>query len=325
MSHAKKIVLNVQGLTKIFTQKKLLRSTHKTFVAVDNISFNLHEGEILGFLGPNGAGKTTTIQMLLGLMTPTSGIINYFGLNFFTNRSNILQYVSFASAYTKLPGRLTIYENLDIYGRLYGLSGKERAQKIEEYLRLFGIWELRDKPVGPLSAGQITRVMLAKAFMTEPKIVLLDEPTASLDPDVAEDVRKFIVQQQRERNISVLFTSHNMTEVEQVCDRVLILKNGHIIADNKPHEIAASISKTRVNLIMAPEDIAKAQAFIKDRSWRSEIKENFLEIHVDEVDVAALLIGLAKIGVDYTQISIDKPTLEDYFLYIAKNNNKRLA
>ena len=320
MVYAKKTVLNVHGLTKIFTQKNLFRSTHKTFVAVDAISFNLHEGEILGFLGPNGAGKTTTIQMLLGLMTPTSGVISYFGQNFVTNRSSILQHVSFASAYTKLPGRLTVYENLDIYGRLYGLSAQERAEQIEKYLRLFGMWESRDKFAGPLSAGQMTRVMLAKAFMTEPKIVLLDEPTASLDPDVAEDVRAFIVQQQRERNISVLFTSHNMTEVEQICDRVLILKNGVIIADNKPHEIAASISKTRVNLLIAEHDIAKAQEFMKGREWRNETKENFLEIHIDENDVATLLIGLAKNGIDYSQISIDKPTLEEYFLYISKNN-----
>ena len=128
----KKPVLIIEGLTKIFTQKKF-GTVQKTFVAVDTISFTLHEGEILGFLGPNGAGKTTTIQMLLGLMTPTSGSIVYFGKDFFTHRSEILQHVSFASAYTKLPGKLTVLENLDIYGRIYGLSAVERALKIEEY------------------------------------------------------------------------------------------------------------------------------------------------------------------------------------------------
>jgi ABC-2 type transport system ATP-binding protein len=320
MLDKKKSVLTVDRLTKIFSQKKWFGKNQKSFVAVNNISFTLHEGEILGFLGPNGAGKTTTIQMLLSLMTPTSGVINYFGKNFFTHRSEILQHISFASAYTKLPGRLTIYENLDIYGRIYGLSAKERALKIEEYLTLFGMWEVRHKYAGPLSAGQMTRVMLAKAFLAEPKIVLLDEPTASLDPDVAEDVRKFIVQQQRDRNISVLFTSHNMAEVEQICDRVLILKNGIIIADNKPQEIAASISKTRVNLMIETHDFAKVQEYVHQRNWRSEIKEHFIEIQVDEHDVASLLVGLAKVGVDYSQISIEKPTLEDYFLHILKKN-----
>ena len=322
MENKKKVVLSVSDLTKIFTQKEWFSRKHKTFVAVNNISFHLHEGEILGFLGPNGAGKTTTIQMLLGLMTPTSGTINYFGENFFTHRSNILQYVSFASAYTKLPGRLTIYENLDIYGRLYGLSAEERALKIEEYLKLFGMWELRNKYAGPLSAGQITRVMLAKAFLTEPKIILLDEPTASLDPDVAEDVRKFVVEQQRERNISVLFTSHNMDEVEQICDRVLILKNGIIIADNKPDEIAASISKTRVNLLIEDHDLNRVKEYMHQRQLPYEMKENFLEVQIDEHEVASFLSGLAKIGIEYSQISIEKPTLEDYFLYISKNNHR---
>jgi len=320
MTDSKKVVLHVDGLTKIFSQKKWFGSYEKSFVAVNNISFNLHEGEILGFLGPNGAGKTTTIQMLLSLMSPTSGIINYFGKNFFHHRSEILQHVSFASAYTKLPGRLTIYENLDIYGRLFGLSAQERALKIEEYLRLFGMWELRHKYTGPLSAGQITRVMLAKAFLSEPKIVLLDEPTASLDPDVAQDVKNFIIRQQKERNIAVLFTSHNMAEVEQICDRVLILKEGVIIADNKPQEIAASISKTRVSLMVEDYDIAKVNEYAHQRNLRCQKKEHLMEIYVDEHDVASFLLGLAKAGIDYSQISIEKPTLEDYFLHISKKS-----
>lgn len=321
MTDKKKSVLIVDGLTKFFLQKKWFTQEQKKFVAVNNISFTLHEGEILGFLGPNGAGKTTTIQMLLSLMTPTAGSIHYFGKNFFMHRPEILQHVSFASAYTKLPGRLTIYENLDIYGRLYGIPSKERALKIEEYLTLFGMWDVRNKYTGPLSAGQMTRVMLAKAFLSEPKVLLLDEPTASLDPDVAQDVRKFVVQQQRERNISVLFTSHNMSEVEQICDRVLILKDGVIIADNTPQEIATSISKTRVSLMISPQDLAKVQEYSSQRNWQSVQKEHLIEIHVDEYDVANLLVGLGKIGIDYSQVSIEKPTLEDYFLYISKQRN----
>ncbi len=141
------------------------------FTAVNGISFDLSQGEVLGFLGPNGAGKTTTMHMLLGTLTPTSGVITYFGKNFAKHRSEILQHVGFASAYTRLPGRLTIYENLDIYGRLYGLSSYDRAIGIKQFLKAFDMWQMKDKAVSGLSAGQLTRVMLAKAFLPKPKIV----------------------------------------------------------------------------------------------------------------------------------------------------------
>jgi len=310
-------VLVVDTLVKIFKQKKIF-GPQKEFIAVNGISFSLQEGEILGFLGPNGAGKTTTIQILLSLMTPTSGTITYFGKNFFKHRSEILQHVAFASAYTKLPGRLTIFENLDIYGRLFGLPTEIRKAKIKEFLSFFGMWGIREKPAGLLSAGQTTRVMLAKAFLADPKIVLLDEPTASLDPDVAYDVRNFVVQQQKERKISVLFTSHNMAEVEEICDRVLILKNGSIIANNTPEEIASSISKTRVSLMVGKDSLVKSEQLAQEQKLYYKITEHFIEIHIDERDVAQLLSKLAQKEVAYSQISIDKPTLQDYFLHIAK-------
>lgn len=317
MAQSNKPVLVVDTLTKIFSNKKLF-GAKKEFIAVNGISFSLHEGEVLGFLGPNGAGKTTTIQILLSLMTPTSGTVTYFGKNFFTHRSEVLQDVAFASAYTKLPGRLTIFENLDIYGRLYGLPTEARNARIKEFLSFFGMWGLRNKPSGLLSAGQTTRVMLAKAFLATPKIVLLDEPTASLDPDVAHDVRKFVQQQQADRKISVLFTSHNMAEVEEICDRVLILKNGSIIANNTPEEIASSISKTRVSLMVGGDSLIKTEQYAREQNLKYKITEPFIEMHVDEHDVAQLLSNLAQRGVAYSQISIEKPTLEDYFLHIAK-------
>lgn len=317
MMSSKNSVLIVDSLVKIFQQKKLF-GFQKEFIAVNGISFSLQEGEILGFLGPNGAGKTTTIQILLSLMTPTSGTITYFGKNFFKHRSEILQHVAFASAYTKLPGRLTIFENLDVYGRLFGLPTELRKAKIKEFLSFFGMWGIREKPAGLLSAGQTTRVMLAKAFLADPRIVLLDEPTASLDPDVAYDVRNFVVQQQKERKISVLFTSHNMAEVEQICDRVLILKNGSIIANNTPEEIASSISKTRVSLMVGKDSLIKSEQLAQEQKLSYTITEHFIEIHIDEKDVAQLLTKLAQNEVVYSQISIDKPTLQDYFLHIAK-------
>ena len=318
MKNSDNAVLVVNSLTKIFTQKKLF-NPEKKFIAVNGISFSLQEGEILGFLGPNGAGKTTTIQILLSLMTPTSGSILYFGKDFFKHRSEILQHVAFASAYTKLPGRLTIFENLDIYGRLYGLNADERRLRIKEFLSYFGMWGIKDRPAGFLSAGQITRVMLAKAFLSQPKIVLLDEPTASLDPEVAHDVRKFVLQQQRDRKISVLFTSHNMAEVEEICDRVLILKNGSIIANNTPEEIASSISKARLSLMVMNDSLIKTEAYVREKKLKYTLSEHFIEIDIDEHDIAQFLSQLAQKNIVYSQISIDKPTLEDYFLHIAKS------
>ncbi len=312
------ILVSIKNLVKIFYPGWITAS--RPFVAVDGISFDIHEGEVLGFLGPNGAGKTTTIQMLLGVMKPTSGSINYFGKDLSTHRSEILQHVTFASAYARLPSRLTIAENLDIYGRLYGLSQRDRKARIEELLTLFGLWHKRNAMTGPLSAGQMTRVMLAKAFMPQPKVVLLDEPTASLDPDVAAEVRNFIWQQQHEHKTAFLFTSHNMAEVEEVCDRVLILKRGSIVANSTPAEIAARISKTRLHLLMC-EQKDQARIYLQTQGYIfKEGPHNFFEIEIDDHDVAQLLVDLAREGIDYSQISIDKPRLEDYFLQIAKNN-----
>lgn len=310
-------VLKVDKLEKRFTSRSWLTGgIKKDFVAVNGISFEVRKGEILGLLGPNGAGKTTTIQMLLGTMTPTSGAISYFGKDFASNRTEILQKIGFASAYSKLPGKLTVLENLDIYGRLYGLSAQERRTSIEHLLELFGITDLRHKLTRTLSAGQTTRAMLAKAFLANPEIVLLDEPTASLDPDIAHSIRYFILQQQKERNISILFTSHNMDEVTQVCDRVLVLKNGNTLASDTPERLAASISVTRLELNIL-EGLEKALTLLCERKFIHAIEKHALVIEIDEHQVSELLTSLAHAGVSYSQISINKPTLEDYFLHIA--------
>ncbi len=314
-------VLQVAHLVKTFPIKKTIFSKAKEFfTAVNNISFTLAQGEILGLLGTNGAGKTTTIQMLLSLMTPTSGSIYYFGKDFFTHRSEILQYVSFASTYVKLPSRLTISENLDIYGRLYGLSPARRAEKIKHYLIFFDMWSMRDKETGMLSAGELTRVMLAKAFIADPKVVLLDEPTASLDPDIAHDVRRFVLSQQKEHGVSILFTSHNMDEVAEVCNRVLVLKKGTIIADATPAQLAASVATARVELIIN-EGLPQLKEYLTQKNFSYSLEENNLTriiIETDEQKIPVLLSEITRAGVVYSYISIDKPTLEDYFLHIAQ-------
>lgn len=310
-------VLTVNNLIKTFRSGLWPFKMSRVYTAVDDISFELKKGEILGFLGPNGAGKTTTIQMLLGALTPSSGKINYFGQDLAKHRIAALKKIGYASGYDKLPARLTIYENLDIVGRIYGIPEPHRSAKIEKLLKFFGIWQMAHSQTGNLSAGQATRVMLAKAFLNDPEIVLLDEPTASLDPDVAHQVRQFIHVQRTERNVSILITSHNMDEVTELCDRVLVLKNGKIIADNTPKDLAHSTSKVRIHLTIS-QDMTTALALMKDAQLIHSIEGDDLTIELDEQAIAPFLLQLSERRVIYSHISIDKPTLEDYFLTIAQ-------
>lgn len=310
-------VLKVNNLTKKFSSGFWPFKTPQTYTAVNDISFALHKGEILGFLGPNGAGKTTTIQMLLGTLTPSSGSITYFDNDFAQHRIEILKKIGYASGYDKLPARLTVIENLDIVGRIYNIPHAHRMHQIEKLLKHFDIWHMRDCQTGTLSAGQATRVMLAKAFICDPEIVLLDEPTASLDPDVADAVRQFILAECNERNVSILITSHNMDEVTELCDRVLVLKKGAIIADNSPEILAQSTSKVRVHLtIMGGLD--RLLSYLNDRLLIHSLQDNKLTIEIDEHAIAQFLGYVSEHKIMYSQISIDKPTLEDYFLSIAK-------
>lgn len=310
-------ILKVNNLTKTFRSGFWPFKIPQTYTAVNNISFHLKKGEILGFLGPNGAGKTTTIQMLLGTLTPSGGKISYFDQDFALHRIATLKKIGYASGYDKLPARLTISENLDMVGRIYGIPEPQRSAQIEKLLKFFGIWQMAHRQTGTLSAGQTTRVMLAKAFINDPEIVLLDEPTASLDPDVAYQVRQFILTQRKERGISILITSHNMDEVTELCDRVLVLKNGAIIADNTPEQLAQSTSKIRVHLTIS-RNLDNAITYMQESQLTYTIEAHELMIELDEHAIAQFLADLGQRGIMYSQISIDKPTLEDYFLSIAK-------
>jgi len=310
-------ILTVNNLTKTFTPGFWPFTKSQTYTAVNNISFQLNKGEILGFLGPNGAGKTTTIQMLLGTLTPSSGTITYFGKDFAQHRIAALKKIGYASGYDKLPARLTVTENLDVVGRIYGIPEPERSQQIEKLLKFFGIWEMRDRQTGTLSAGQATRVMLAKAFIADPEIVLLDEPTASLDPDVAHEVRQFILAQRKERGVSILITSHNMDEVTELCDRVLVLKNGAIIADNTPEILAQSISKVHVHL-KVPENHEHLTQYLQTANIPFTVQTHQFIIELDEHAIAQFLAQLGERKIIYSHISINKPTLEDYFLSVAR-------
>jgi ABC-2 type transport system ATP-binding protein len=210
--------IKVQNLTKKFN----------SYLAVNNISFTIKKGETLGLLGPNGCGKTTSIGMMLGLITPTSGevLINNKNVNS-TNRNDLLSKMNFASPYIELPKKLTVKENLEVYGRLYGVENiKNRIAEISENLNLN---KFLNKKTGELSSGQKNRVSLAKSLINKPDVLFLDEPTASLDPDIGDFVRQYIEIYKSKNPITILLASHNMREVERLCDTVVMMKEGQIV------------------------------------------------------------------------------------------------
>jgi ABC-2 type transport system ATP-binding protein len=212
-----------------------LVKTYKSTRAVAGISFALEQGSITGLLGGNGAGKTTTLAMILGLVMPTSGTVKVLGAEMPRQRYQVLHKMNFESPYIDMPHRLTVRQNLRVFGRLYAVENlKERIAALAAELDLS---EFLDRPVGKLSAGQKTRVALAKALINAPDVLLLDEPTASLDPDTADWVRARLEQFRKGRRATVLLASHNMAEVERLCERVIIMKRGRIEDDDTPHRL----------------------------------------------------------------------------------------
>ena len=302
-------VLEVDSLSKIFKSKS------ENFTAVDRVSFGLKKGEILGFLGPNGAGKTTTIQMLLGILTPTSGNIRYFGQDLVGNEEEILEQVNFSSTYTHLPWRLTVRETLNYSSYLYNIV--DRRRRIDKIVELFRLYPLVDHEISSLSAGQLTRVNLAKAFLNFPKVLLLDEPTASLDPESADYIRKFILNERNKFDVSILFTSHNMPEVEEICDRVIFIKDGKVVAEDKPENLPKRIKSSRLELVMV-DGLKRAIEMCGNLRLKHTVKKRAIEIEIEEGRIATLLNGFAKKGIQYDQITIKKPDLEDFFLEVVR-------
>lgn len=224
-------------MTTPIVQVRHLTKRFGDFVAVNDISFDIQPGEILGLLGPNGAGKTTTIQMMLGLITPTGGTIRMFGLDLATHREAIMQQVNFSSTYISMPYSLTVEENLRVVARLYGM--RQVDQRLDEVVKQLEMEEMRHKLTRKLSSGQMTRLTLAKAILTEPKVLFLDEPTASLDPDIAHKIRALLQDVRRSTGLSMLYTSHNMREMEEMSDRIIFLQRGRIVAEGTAAEITA--------------------------------------------------------------------------------------
>jgi len=206
-----------------------LNKRYNNVQAVKNVNFKINKGSIVGLLGPNGCGKTTTIGMMLGLIKPTSGTVFINGQNIENenNRTNILEKMNFISPYVELPKKLTVEENLKVYGRMYGVNNLQ--DKISYLMKDLNLFEFKKRKTGELSSGQKNRVSLAKALINDPEILLLDEPTASLDPDVGDYIRTYIEDSASKKGTTILLASHNMNEVERLCHEVMMMKNGEII------------------------------------------------------------------------------------------------
>ena len=212
-----------------------LAKQFKNALAVNNISFKINKGTIIGLLGPNGCGKSTTIGMMLGLIKPTSGTVVINGQNIENNRTSLLEKMNFISPYIELPKKLTVEENLKVYGRLYGVKNLEG--KISEIMEKLNLTEFKKRKTGELSSGQKNRVSLAKALVNDPEILLLDEPTASLDPDVGDKIRTFIEDFASKKGATIILASHNMSEVERLCHEVMMMKDGKIIDKGKSSDL----------------------------------------------------------------------------------------
>src|SRR5437660_3553728 len=228
---------------------------YKTTRAVDDISFRIARGSITGLLGGNGAGKTTTIAMIMGLVLPTSGRIQVLGCSMPEQSAEVLGRMNFESPYVDMPMRLTVRQNLTIFGRLYAVPNlRERIAQLAADLDLD---EFLDRPNGKLSAGQKTRVALAKALINQPELLLLDEPTASLDPDTADWIRQHLIAYRKANNATILLASHNMLEVERLCDRVIIMKRGRIEDDDSPNNILARYNRATLEEVFL--DVARGR------------------------------------------------------------------
>jgi len=235
--------IEVVGLTKCFGP----------VTAVEEVSFSITSGSCTALLGGNGAGKTTTLSMLLGLLLPTRGTIQVLGQDMLAHRYRVLPRLNFSSPYVDLPHRLTVRENLVVYGHLYGVP--DLKGRVGELARALDLTDLLDRPAGKLSAGQKTRVSMARALLNRPALLLLDEPTASLDPDTADWLRRYFLDYQADTGATLLLASHNMTEVERMCDQVLVMKQGRVVDRGSPGELFARYDRTTMEEVFL--DIAR--------------------------------------------------------------------
>jgi ABC-2 type transport system ATP-binding protein len=307
-------ILEIKNLTKNF-RSGIFKP--QKFIAVDNVSFELKSGEIIALLGSNGSGKSTLMQMLLSTITPTSGIIKYFGKSLNTHRSEILKHVGFGSSYTKLPPNLLVKENIIIIGKLYGLTEKQALKNSLALLTQLNSAHLYNKKNGVLSAGQSAIVQIVKALMINPKFVILDEPLAALDVDIAKQVRDLIKQYNKDHGVAAIISSHNMEEFEKLVDRVLIIKDGRLIANDTPCELIKKIKDVQIEL--RTDQNGKLENLLQQTNISWQIIDNTYSFKIDEKQVANFLEKLHLDIIKINQISIKKPTVDDYLKIINKN------
>jgi ABC-2 type transport system ATP-binding protein len=243
---AASVAIDVARLVKVY----------KTTRAVDDVSFRIVRGSITGLLGGNGAGKTTTIAMIMGLVLPTSGSVQVLGASMPEQSAEVLGRMNFESPYVDMPLRLTVRQNLTVFGRLYAV--RNLRERIEALAADLDLSEFLDRPNGKLSSGQKTRVALAKALINQPELLLLDEPTASLDPDTADWIRQHLIAYRKANNATILLASHNMLEVERLCDRVIIMKRGRIEDDDSPDKIMLRYNRASLEEVFL--DVARGRA-----------------------------------------------------------------
>jgi len=290
-----------------------------SFTALDGISFRIPKGRVIGLLGPNGAGKTTTIQMLLGITTHTSGDIKYFGKDFVKFREISLKRINFASAFNTLQGRITVWENLIIFAMLYGVKNPEK--KIKELSNYFEMTELLNQVYWNLSAGQRTRVNIIKSLVNDPDLILMDEPTASLDPDIADKTLSLIEELKKTRDLSILFTSHDMKEVTRICDEVIFLDHGRIVAQDTPIGLTKRIDTADVYITFDGEKELIEKSLQRQNENFTFVTKNIVSIHSQEKNIPKLIFSVNKLNIEITDIEIKKPTLEDVFLQIARRES----
>jgi ABC-2 type transport system ATP-binding protein len=305
-------------MTEIILEVEKLVKNYGSFRAVDGISFTVPKGKVVGFLGPNGAGKTTTIHMLLGITLTNGGSIRYFGKDFSQHRLYCLQRINFTSAFNTLLGRITVRENLLVFANIYQVKhAKEKILKLTEY---FEISDLLPVLYQNLSSGQKTRVNLVKSLLNDPELILMDEPTASLDPDIADKTLTLIEKLKCERNLAILYTSHNMNEITRVCDEVIFLDHGKIVAQDTPLNLTKRISSTNIRLTFAnPADKNPIEQYLQEQKQTFSFLDNHtVTVHTKENLIPQVLFAISRTGVSITDIEIQKPTLEDVFLQIAR-------
>src|SRR3989338_5768768 len=276
-------------MNKVLEVKNLTKK-YDHFTAVDNISFFVNEGEAVGFLGPNGAGKTTTIQILLGITSPTAGTIKFFGKDFNKHKKECLQRINFASAFNTLQGRITVWENLLVFAHLYKVKNN-----------------------------------LIKSLINDPEIILMDEPTASLDPDVVDKTLSFIEELKKSRKITLLYTSHNMDEITRVCDKIIFLDRGKIVAQDSPLNLTKQIKASTLKLTFDGKK-EEMEKYLKSQKLKYEFLNKYIvKIAIEEKLIPSVIFGISKTALWITDIEVQKPTLEDFFLHIARKGENVIS